>query len=94
MSIKEKIMNIIALAMSIKATDSRYLTIDWSGKCPNHVIVWVHEHENWNPKRIIEYRTYDGDDGSLHYNSYESMIDWLNRLKREWGKEIIKCQNH
>ena len=94
MSVKEKIMKIIALAMSIKATDSRYLTIDWSGNYPNHVVIWVHEHENGVSKRVIENGTYDGDDGNLLYDSYESMTAWLNRLKREWEQEMIRCQNH
>lgn len=86
MTIKEKILQIIALAMSIKTTGSLYLTIDWFGYCPNQVVVWVHESENGKSKRIVESRTYGGDDDNSPYDSYESMIEWLNRMKREWGE--------
>ncbi len=79
-------LKIIALAMSIKTTDSRYLTIDWFGYCPNHVVVWVHESENGKSKRVVESRTYGGDDDNSTYDSYESMIEWLNRMKRELGE--------
>lgn len=91
MSVNEKIMNIIALAMSIKATNSQYLTIDWTGNYPNHIVVWVHKKGG---QGIVEEHTYGGDDGNYLYDSYESMITWLNSLKREWGQEMIKCQNN
>ena len=94
MSVNEKIMNIIALAMSIKATNRYFLVIDWDSYYPNHVDIFLHVHENGKSKAVVEHHTYGGDDGNFLYDSYESMIAWLNSLKREWGQEMIKCQNN
>ena len=82
MSVNEKMMNIIALAMSIKATNSQYLAIDWNGNYPNYIVVWVHKKED---EGVVEKHTYGGDDGNFFFDSYESMTTWLNSLKREWG---------
>lgn len=85
MSVNEKIMNIIALAMSIKATNRYFLVIDWDSYYPNHVDIFLHRHENGKSKEVVESHTYGGDDGNFLYDSYESMITWLNFLKREWS---------
>lgn len=87
MTIKEKILQIIALAMSIKATDSYFLSIDWDSNHPNRVDIFVHKRKNGISKGVVEHYVYDGRNRIYdYYVSYETMIDWLNRMKREWGE--------
>lgn len=86
MTIKEKMLKIIALAMSIEATDRYYLTIDWNSRT-NSVAIYVHERINGKSQGIVEGYTYDGDDISTScgsYVTYDDMIDRLKRIKREW----------
>jgi hypothetical protein len=83
MTIKEKMLKIIALAMSIKATDSYYLSIDWNNNT-NHVNINVHKHINGKSQGVVESYTYDGVINYDSYVSYDVMMDWLNRMKREW----------
>ncbi len=83
MTIKEKMLKIIALAMSIKATDRYYFSIDWSGRA-NLVEIYVHERVNGESLGIADHYAYDGISNLDPYVTYDFMIDWLKRIKREW----------
>lgn len=87
MTIKEKMLKIIALAMSIKATDSLYLSICWNNEA-NNVDIYVHEHINGESQRVAVSYTYDGGASSSYgsYLSYDDMIGWLERMKKDWGE--------
>ena len=85
MDIKEKKLKIIALAMSVKATDRYYLSINWSNNI-GHVDIYVHEHINGVSQGVVESCVYDGDRNCYSYVTYDDMMDRLNRMKREWGE--------
>lgn len=92
MSIKEKMLKIITLAMSIKATDRYYLSIDWDNNT-DRVDIYVHEHIDGVSQGVVESYVYNGDINWCSYVTYDDMMDWLNHMKREWGDSKKKKQN-
>lgn len=90
MTIKEKMLKIIALAMSIKATDSYFLAINWNNKT-DQVIICVHKHIDGMSQGVVESYIYDEVEevtGYASYVTYDAMIERLERMKREW-----ECNN-
>lgn len=85
MTIKEKTQKIIALATSIKATDSHFLSVAWTNNT-NRVDIYVHKHINGKTQGVVENYTYNGVTNRDSYVSYDFMTDWLERMKREWGE--------
>lgn len=80
MTTKEKIMKIIALAVSIEPTATRFITLDYSSN-RNKVSIYVH-----GKHKIVECFDYNGRREDLFY-SYDEIIEKLAKLKDDMDDE-------
>lgn len=85
MTTKEKILRVMALAVSIEPTSTRYVTLDYGNisNSQNNMTVWVHAKKD---SGVIESFEYFAEHEEL-FGSFDDIIKKLTELKNDMDAE-------